>query len=320
MNTFKNNHLNCVLDSHKMKNVADLVKLYVEKRTKIVNAISEKFKDSIYNPLNSGSYAKHTCINKKFDFDVCIPFKKNGHTLKEMFDNVYKYFDKEFRIDDTELITVQIQKVSIGLEFLIYKEDKNFRLQFDIVPGREVDNYINDKYLNLYLNDNWGNLKKANYIQTNIQKHIDLILNKTEERKIIRILKIWKSHSNYQLKSFLIELMTLKAFEKDNTLLGKDLWTQLEQVIKFIIDNITKINIKDPANEGNIISDTITDSQKEDIKTYFESILKSIGNDEDQIKTYFPINQDFPCNNKEELRYSIKDKSVSTILPPSSFA
>ena len=33
--------------------------------------------------INSGSYAKHTAINVKFDIDVCLPFMRNSFETVE---------------------------------------------------------------------------------------------------------------------------------------------------------------------------------------------------------------------------------------------
>jgi len=47
----------------------------------------------LYSPFNSGSYAKNTAVNIKFDFDLMAPFKRNAFsstgTLNDMYDSVY---------------------------------------------------------------------------------------------------------------------------------------------------------------------------------------------------------------------------------------
>lgn len=304
-----------------MNHVNDLVQLYMHKRNEMMVEFETFFKGQIFPYLNSGSYAKHTAINKKFDFDISVPFKKGSFSkLEDMHKAVYDYFDKEYRNKDKDLLTVKNQKVSIGLEFHKKIKDTMHVLSYDIVPGRELDDYPKDFYLNLYLYENWGNIKKANYIQTNVRKHVELIEGKTHERKAIRLMKVWKNASHTQMKSFFIELMVIKAFEKNEKKVPEELWDQLKMVLEFFAKNITTIKLQDPANSGNIVSDTLVDAQKQAIQTNIESILKNIDDYEDSIKSYFPENLDFPCKDLKELKYEIKDSLAPSILPTSDFA
>lgn len=49
---------------------------YVKKKNKVKGALEGKYGSDIYSPFNSGSYAKNTAINTKFDFDLVSPFKR----------------------------------------------------------------------------------------------------------------------------------------------------------------------------------------------------------------------------------------------------
>ncbi|OHD15110.1 MAG: hypothetical protein A2086_15275 [Spirochaetes bacterium GWD1_27_9] len=277
-----------------MKHVETLMNNYIKKRDDVKECIEQKFSGLIYNPINSGSYAKSTEINIKFDLDLCVPVKKNSYnTIKEMYDSFYDYFYYEYRKLDKELIEVRKQKTSIGLQFQIGRD----KIDMDIVPGRElnVDSYPENNDLNIC------DSKNNSCIQTNIQEHINLIKGKNSEREIIRLLKIWKYKEQFDIKSFLIELLVIKAFENNQDVTG--IWEQLKMTLEFIKDNIKTIKLVDPANSGNIVSKTLTDYEKINLEDKFNRILNSINAYEENIKIFFPENSN----------YKIKENSYSSL-------
>lgn len=90
MATDKNKHLKCVLDSHKIQKEQALLDKHIAKKNEIKSALKEEYGSKMYDPFNSGSYAKHTAINTKFDFDLVAPFKRDAFdTLKEMYNAVF---------------------------------------------------------------------------------------------------------------------------------------------------------------------------------------------------------------------------------------
>jgi len=298
----KNKHLQCVLDSHHLNKLGSLKDNYVKKKNDVKEALSKKFSDKkITNPIDSGSYAKKTEVNTKFDMDVCIPFKKESYsTLKEMYNEVHDYFKKEYEDDD--LITVKKQKVSIGLDFSVDGEI----LEMDIVPGREINNYLTDEELNLYVFSGLWSQKERDEnkerIKTNIKEHIRLVSGQDNQnqRKIIKLLKVWKkenSSSSANMKSFLIELFTIEAFKQNKSTIPNGLWDKLKMVIDFIIEKIETIKLQDPANSSNIVTDTLDDNQKKNIKRNLKNLLKQIEQDDENIKIYFPVNSKYPCSN-----------------------
>lgn len=299
----KNLHLNNVLDSYHINKEEDLKLKYMSKRDEVKEALESHFSGKIYSPINSGSYAKHTIINTKFDFDLAVPFKHDSYTLEEMYNAVYDFFNgDDFKDDTLRYGFPRKQKVSIGLEFT----DGDDIISIDVVPGREigeVGNYLKDNDINLCINEApWG---KVSHIKTNIQSHIDLIKGNNVEREVIKLLKVWKTVNNIDIKSFLIELITIKAFE-DNMVELTGLWEKLEMVMEYIKDNIETIKLADPANgNGNVVSDTLEDYEKANIKDAITSYLDNIENDDEKLKTYFPENPDHPSEDEEEAKYGV---------------
>lgn len=298
MSINKNNYLQQVLESYKMKHVSDLMEKYIKKREVVKDALAEKFKDQIVTrAINSGSYAKHDAINTKFDLDICQPFKRNAFdTLEEMTDAVFDFFNEEFEDDDLVAYATRKQRVSTGITFVIDGDE----IQMDIVPGRELSagDYVYTRRLNLFVCPKL--LESASTTQTNIQKHIDLVKGKNSERDIIRLLKVWKTNKNTKkVKSFFLELITIRAFEKCSDV-PTGIWEKLEMVLEYIRDNVETIRLEDPANSNNVVSDTMTDSEKENLCWDMTQILEQIKSSDNSLKSYFPVNDEFNDDKDEE--------------------
>lgn len=298
MSINKNNYLQQVLESYKMKHVSDLMEKYIKKREVVKDALAEKFKDQIVTrAINSGSYAKHDAINTKFDLDICQPFKRNAFdTLEEMTDAVFDFFNEEFEDDDLVAYATRKQRVSTGITFVIDGDE----IQMDIVPGRELSagDYVYTRRLNLFVCPKL--LESASTTQTNIQKHIDLVKGKNSERDIFRLLKVWKTNKNTKkVKSFFLELITIRAFEKCSDV-PTGIWEKLEMVLEYIRDNVETIRLEDPANSNNVVSDTMTDSEKENLCWDMTQILEQIKSSDNSLKSYFPVNDEFNDDKDEE--------------------
>lgn len=319
MATNKTQHLKCVLESHKIKKEQILLDKHIAKRNEIEEALEEKYYSSIYSPFNSGSYAKNTAVNKKFDFDFMVPFKRDAFdTLEDMFMDVFDFLEEKYK---TSAI-VKKQKVSIGLEF--FPDEIGDIVKIDVVPGRELkkDQYPTDKNLNLYVYNQFGSFQKGSErIQSNIHAQVDKIRKSADTqslRQIIRLLKVWKLYNNKSIKSFFIELISIRAFEDKKP--EGDLWEILEVVLFFIKDNIETIALPDPGNTNNNVADSLLASDKSVISSDVKNMLEQIELNSDFIKSYFPPNPKFPCEDvsKSNNTYGVKKEGLS-IPPPTRF-
>jgi len=311
MEQSKQDYLQEVLETHRMSHVNPLTDKYRAKRKEVKENLESHY-STIYSPINSGSFAKHTAINTKFDLDTIVPFKRNAfNTLEDMFDSVYQVLHQEYQ----NVATVRKQKVSIGIEF--HMDSDGDIISLDIVPGREQnqDRYNEDKNLNLFINSQYGVLKEKTYIKTNIQAQIDHIKAKENERKIIRLLKIWKNSNSENYKSFLLELITIKAFTSQD--LNGNLWEKLKAVMTYIKDNVTQegFTLKDPGNSGNNIIDTLESYERKMLSDTMSTMLTHIEDNEDTLKLYFPLNKDFIKESSNE-GYGLKAASPTISTPP----
>lgn len=308
----KNNYLVKVLESYRMSHVDDLMAKYLEKREIVKDALVTKFKDQIVTrAINSGSYAKHDAVNIKFDLDICQPFKRDSFdTLEKMADAIFDYFNNEFEDDDLLKHETRKQRVSTGITFNVGGDE----IQMDIVPGRELlkDDYSETKRINLYVQPKL--FEDESSTQTNIQKHIDLIKGKDAERKVIRLLKIWKVNKNKKrVKSFLVELITIKAFDNCSDM-PFDLWGKLRMVMEYICDNITTTKLEDPANSNNVVSDTMTELEKMDFSYEMKVILEDIEKDDNHVKKHFAVNDEFATIEEDDKKSAALDVARSGIV------
>ncbi|WP_127136007.1 nucleotidyltransferase [Flagellimonas oceanensis] len=315
MATDKHEHLETVLETHRMTHVQNLVDKFKEKRNEVKQALANHYGSDIYYPFDSGSFKKHTAINTKFDLDVVVPFKKDSFdTLDKMFDSLNDFLDDEYG----EIATIRKQKVSIGIIF--DEDDDGDVINLDIVPGRELnkDQYSADNKLNLFVYSKYGLFSSSTYIQTNIQAQIDHIKAKENERKIIRLLKIWNNNDGKEYKSFLLELFTIKAFDKED--ISGNIWEKLEKVMEYIKDNATKDGFKliDPGNSNNDLMDTLESWGKTNLSNRMETIIERINSNSDNIKSYFPTNKDFEDDDKSSssVGYGIKTGGTAYSTPP----
>ncbi len=318
----KSKHLESVITTHQITKEEQLLNKHRDKSKEVKEALQKEYGSNLYSPFNSGSYAKNTAINTKFDFDMIAPFKRNAFgskgTLKEMYENVFDFLYEEYK-DEANVIK---QKVSIGIEF--FSDSDGDVVKIDVVPGREFnqDQYSDDENLNLYVYYKYGNFDAGSErIKTNVKAQINNIKDRaTQEkdsiRKIIRLLKVWKGTKfNYPTKSFFLELITIKAF--DNKDISGNLWEKLETVMAYIRDEVTKDNftLKDPGNSSNDLTDTLTEQERQNFSNDMDNIIDRIDDNDENIKTYFPENEKFIEEEESEDTYGDKGAGLFSIPP-----
>jgi hypothetical protein len=314
----KNSHLESVITTHQITKEEDLLALHKEKNKEVKEALEEEYGENIYSPFNSGSYAKNTAINTKFDFDLVAPFKRNAFgsngTLKEMYESVFNFLYEKYNKDSDEVIE---QRVSIGITF----QTDEGEVKVDVVPGREFnqDQYDDDQNINLHVRKKYGAFEEgADRLKTNIDAQIQNIkdratADKDSIRKIIRLLKVWKyNKGNYPTKSFFLEIITLKTF--DNKDVTGTLWDRLKLVLEYTRDNVTKENFKliDPGNKSNDLMYTLESWEKQNLSDDMKDMLDRIDENDENIKTYFPENSKF----LEKEKSSGYRKSNGMPIPP----
>ena len=195
--------------------------------------------------IPSGSFLKGTSIRGNVDIDLLISLNhRTPNSLKEIYNGLFEYFNQSYYVTK--------QNVSIGLVFQGVK--------VDLVPAKRLRNVTYPHSIYVSTLDTWT--------KTNIHRHISVI-KKSPHRKIILLLKIWRDLHGIDFPSFLLELTVLEALKnKRMSFLNKRFLT----VLKYLLDEFRFAKIYDPANTNNVVSDTISDTEKNIIAdTAFES-------------------------------------------------
>ena len=126
--------------------------------------------------------------------------------------------------------------------------------------------------------------------KTNIAAQGDEICGKNNERKIIRLLKVWKKSNRKDVKSFVLELFVLKALADYDG--AKDLWSLLKHTLEYMRDNATNTSchLFDPGNSNNDVLSRMTKYERERLSDEMKNLLYCIENIDGYIKIAFPEN------------------------------
>lgn len=189
----------------------------------------------------SGSYAKETGVHGTSDVDVFISLKSDTtETLKELY-------EKLFSLARTNGWLPRRQNVSVGVTVN--------GTRGDLVPGKLQAGQQN--YHSLYLR------KRDSWTQTNVSLHVDSV--RTSGRlKEIRAVKIWRLLHNLDFPSLYLELFTIRALSRRSP---ATLAENVLHVLRTIGTSLTSKRIDDPANTNNILSDDLTQAEKQRIAT-----------------------------------------------------
>lgn len=196
-----------------------------------------------------GSYGKNTMIRQRYDLDIVIYWPQTtSYTIKEIYDMVGRELKKDWSTAHPKTVCWEI----------------NFQGGFhiDVVPGRALDtNYL---AANLHRTDTGTTLK------TSLKTHIDTVKD-SGRRDAIRLLKLWREKKAVPFKkTFLLEIMTISGCKG---LPSSELQPQVLAALRYIRDNIVSIQVADPANSNNSLSDDISDGDKRRIKTMADNAL-----------------------------------------------
>ncbi len=266
------NYLHKSLNYYKDDNV-----LLLDKAEQVKAKLNQKFKgDLAITPKFHGSIAKGTSIYGS-DIDIQLQFKKEFGALADVYYSVSDFIYDEFK--DAKLESVREQRHSIGLEFKIKDEIK----RIDIVPTRQVENDNNDTCL--FVNKT-GFFEKPTYKKTNSLKQLIALSFNYREKRIVKLLKVWKTENNLIIKSIHLEWLAKKAFQEKKV--AQNIEKALSDVIHFIACNIEYLRIVDTANSNNIISNTLSNEEKNTISRFCFKMIEDIKKDKRNIIDYFP--------------------------------
>ncbi|MFX0103637.1 MAG: hypothetical protein ACFFCS_29010 [Candidatus Hodarchaeota archaeon] len=182
-------------------------------------------------PYYGGSKGKNTMVKESYDLDIVLYYpSEEDHSVEKIQDMVFD------ALVDSELNPV---RKNVAIRVL-----KRSDYHIDVVPGKRIKGSDDDAYI--YKSETNKRFK------TSVKKHIESI-RESAERGVLKLMKLWKIRNCVVMPSFVLEQITIKALEKvNNSVL---LEHKLKIVFEFIVKNLLTINLPDPANPSNIITD-----------------------------------------------------------------
>lgn len=191
----------------------------------------------------SGSLAKGTGITGTTDIDFFIslnPSVSTCNTLKHVYETLRNRFNGAG-------YSAREQNVSIGINHLGYK--------IDLVAGvKQTPNGFDHSI--------WKR-KKQTYTKTNIDQHISHIAGSGRVFDI-KAVKIWRKLWGLDFPSFYLELSVIEALHGKS--LSGNPSNNFVDIMTYLSGDFSSRTIYDPANQGNEVSEELTQAEKDIIK------------------------------------------------------
>lgn len=216
-----------------------------------------------------------------YDIDILLPFRKDSiSSLEGMFDYTFEKVRSNFRKHKN--IEVYRKTKSIEVSF----EQNGNGISFDIVPGREIDDYKNDKRFNLFVNSkNFWHRNSSFKIDTTLQR--DITKNKPNERKVIRLLKRYNSENNLNIPKVIIEQSVILALSDENFGLYSSLTDNLLNSMIFLSEKLKRKQFNDWGNSSNNLLLKMSKSERIRASRLLITDVDKVENEEHYIKEIF---------------------------------
>lgn len=210
-------------------------------QVEVIYPVVQKWAGSfLIEAIYSGSIAKGTALSLSSDADVFISLSSTTpDSSADIYATLYNAFTQAG-------YQAKKQNVSIGLTAGGY--------QIEFVPGKRQSQYGYDH--SLYKN------KTGSWTKTNVKTHISEVAGSGRLDEI-RLAKIWRTLHGLDFPSFYLELAVIDCLT--GSALGAvsdNFW----KVLGFLAGNFPTRRYLDPANTNNVISDDLTQSEKQAIK------------------------------------------------------
>jgi hypothetical protein len=228
----KNDYLQKILEEQTFESTDQELKDLRQRRKEIEKLLLEKFAGSTISIRWGGAMAKGTMIRESYDGDMTCYFENDdtaaGDSLVDIFDNVATALEVEYMVQ-RKTSAIRVKEKS--------SPNRGKDIHIDVVPGR----YTDDTKTDVFIHQNGGTKDR---LKTNLNVHIDHIKG-SGVADVIRLMKLWNVRNGIGVKTFVLELLTVKLLEskKSNSLSG-----QLEHVWSEFRDNAENLAVEDPAN------------------------------------------------------------------------
>lgn len=250
-----NEYLHKVIKSQTLSADSDELKALRDRRDEIEDRLRETF-GSTPTIRYGGSQAKGTLVKESYDLDIVCYFPHEedeaGETLDDIFNNVKSCLEEGYLI-----------KPKTSALRILGTDKVDFHV--DVVPGRFVDDEEKDTFLYRAIGD-------KSRLKTNIDVHIAHVKD-SGVTDAIKLLKLWRTRNALDLKTFILELITVDLIGGSKDKLDE----QLKQVLEKLRDEPENITVKDPANpSGNDLSEIWNDTIRSNVAALARSTLETI--------------------------------------------
>lgn len=197
----------------------------------------------------SGSFAKGTAVLSGTDIDLFISLAPE---TAETYEQIHQTLMSALKEDG---FTGKPQNVSIGV--------KVGHFDVDLVPGRRLDMRSNDHHIYRRKSESWT--------KTNIEKQIKEVTTSGRIEEI-RLMKIWRNRRGLDFPSCYLELATITFLN------GKrygELADNLVTAFEALATKLSSTRITDPGNPSNVISNELTQAEKQIIERAARAALSS---------------------------------------------
>lgn len=207
--------------------------------------------------IDSGSRAKGTAISIASDVDYMVSLTNNCNEniggLESIYNSLFSELKSFYPSARKQNVSVRINLNGSTLSTLVDK------LEVDITPGRKQSDYTDD--LSLWVS------KLNTWKKTNINKHI-IDISSSGRINEIKLLKIWRERNKLDFPSIYLEYLlinhTLLYQPKGENNLASNFWHILLELAKDYYNPLYS-RIVDPANSSNILSELLSNTEKEKI-------------------------------------------------------
>jgi len=213
----------------------------------VARVIKNGYPDSEPTIRIVGSYAKGTMIQQSYDLDLICYFERDedeaGGTLEEIYHDVKKTLEARY--------TVNPKTSALRIKEADQDEEVDFHI--DVVPGRYVNKAASDDDVFIFQKQS----EKCR-LKTNLEKHLSHIRDSTQT-DTIRIAKLWRELSAFELKTFILELLVIDIVK---TTTKTSLSDRFEHFLREVKDNFEAYRgVKDPANSNNDLSTALSEAE-----------------------------------------------------------
>lgn len=248
-------YLRKILEQEHLKTNPALLQRALAYKAELKQWLAENFNDKLIDaPQDTGSFYKRTAIVSSYDLDIILPFKRSSYnSLELMFNDVFETIGKAFG----SKAIVKKQSRAIGLTFY----NGGDPIHFDVVPGREINDYSVEKDLNLYVNPGsfWS---KGSSFKTNVNVQKNITVNKPEARSVIKLLKIYRHRNNLILPTLIIEQCVVNALSSNEHGISSSVVENFLNSLDFVACKLQQRSFFDDANTNNNLNGKLSDFEK----------------------------------------------------------